>query len=619
MCGIAGFVGSGTRIDLERMVDSLRHRGPDDCGYWVLNDVALGMRRLAIIDVETGQQPITSPDGSQVIVFNGEIYNAPELRVELEAEGFRFQTDHSDTEVILPLYQKYGIEFSHKLRGMFSIALWDSAAEKLILLRDRVGIKPLYYAQVNGGFVFGSEVKALLAHPLVSRDPDFAALHHYLSLKNIPAPMSAFKQIRQLSPGQRLTFTHGRIELERWWKLDFGKTFAGSEQEAIDVVRTLLEDSVAMHMRSDVPFGAYLSGGVDSSSIVALMAQKTDKPIKTFTLVYDDRFEKKDKDQAYALDVSNRYKTDHHEFPVRFEDVPRRINEITCAFDEPYSGVISTFFLTELIAKHVKVCLSGDGADELFASYLAHRIAQPIALRNKSRTSSRILSSENETAYQEWMVGGRDLDAIINRGDYADQRMGLYISDDTENYKLYSEEMINLIDGASTAGLLREVDRQFIGSDATNRALHADFDTLLPDQVLAFVDRLSMAHSVEVRPPFLDHNLVEFAASLPGAMKIKNGRVKHVLKESVRGLLPDGILDRPKEGFLMPINHWLLENLKPYVMDTLSETRLSRHGLFKRNAIKQILDAHYTGKENYGNRVWNILNLQLWWDAYIER
>jgi asparagine synthase (glutamine-hydrolysing) len=618
MCGIAGLIGSGSRSDLERMTQSLRHRGPDDAGLWFSNNIGLGMRRLAIIDVETGQQPITSADGSRTVVFNGEIYNAPELRSELEAEGYRFKTDHSDTEVILPLFEKYGPSFAHKLRGMFAIAIWDSNSEQLILLRDRAGIKPLYFAEVTGGLVFGSEIKALLAHPGVSRDPDFTALHHYLSLKNIPAPRTAFRQIRQIRPGHMLTYSSEGTETKRWWKLDFSLSFDGNEHDAVREVRRLLEESVLFHMRSDVPFGAYLSGGVDSSSIVALMARQMDHPVKTFTLVYDDGFEHKDLDRLHAADVAKKYGTDHHEFTVRFKDVPDRIEEITLAFDEPFSGVISTFFLTELIAKHVKVCLSGDGADELFASYLAHRIAEPLALRAKQRNMNEVQFEEQENSLGEWADNTAHLDAILDRGDYASQRMAQYISDDDRNRSLYSDTMKSYIGDASTVGLIRGIDHEFRGHDATNRALHVDFESLLPDQVLPFVDRLSMAHSVEVRPPFLDHSLMELAASLPGGLKIKNGRVKHILKEAVRGLIPDDILDRPKEGFLMPVNHWVLNNLKSYVTDRLGADRLNRHGLFNTPAIGTLLDEHYSGTANHGNRVWNLLNLQLWWDAYIE-
>lgn len=618
MCGIAGFIGSGSNSDLKRMVAVLHHRGPDDSGFWLSDGVGLGMRRLSIIDVETGQQPVQSADGSVVVVFNGEIYNAPELRSELEADGYQFKTDHSDTEVIVPLYKKYGAAFADRLRGMFAIALWDSSNKSLLLLRDRVGIKPLYYALVPGGLVFGSEIKALLTHPHISRDPDFESLHHYLSLKNIPAPTTAFKQVRQLKPGHSLVWAGGQADVKRWWKLNFGRSFEGDESEAKDEIRRLLDESILYHMRSDVPFGAYLSGGVDSSSVVALMARQLDHPVKTFTLIYDDGFERKDQDRMFAQNVAEQYGTDHHEFHVQFADVPARMEEIVSAFDEPFSGVISTFYITELIADHIKVCLSGDGADELFGSYLAHRIAEPLALRSQNRQAGRSLTNQDMAQYGEWADRIDDLDTILSRGGYADQRMAQYISDDQTNRALYSEDMLALIGDASTASIIQAIDSEYTGNDATNRALHLDFESLLPDQVLPFVDRLSMAHSVEVRPPFLDHPLAEFAASLPGAIKIKNGRVKHILKEAIRGLIPEAILDRPKEGFLMPINHWVLNNLKDYIFAKLSPARLNHHKIFNTDKIGALLESYYSGKTNCGNQVWNLLNLQLWWDLYID-
>lgn len=619
MCGIAGFVGPKNETVLKRMVGLLEHRGPDDEGFWQSGTASLGMRRLSIIDVETGQQPVSNADGSVVAVFNGEIYNAPALRAELENEGAKFRSDHSDTEVIIPLYEKFGASFVDHLRGMFAIALWDERQETLLLYRDRTGIKPLYYAVLPSGLVFGSEIKALLAHPEVSREPNFPALHHYLSLKNTPAPETAFKHIHQIKAGHMLIRQAGQSTVKRWWKADFGQQFAGNERDAIAEVRRLLEESVLLHMQSDVPFGAYLSGGVDSSSVVALMAKQMEQPVKTFTLTYEDNFENKDRDKTFARDVAEQYGTEHHEFCVRFEDVPARIDEIVRAFDEPFSGVISTYYLTQLISEHVKVCLSGDGADELFGSYLSPRMARPLELRSLALRENRSLNSEEFDSLGEWRDRVDELDAVLTRGDYAEQRMTQYISNDALNRGLYSEFMLDALSGITTSDLIRVSDGEYTGSDATNRALHLDFETLLPDQVLQFVDKLSMAHSVEVRPPFLDHKVVEFAVSLPGSMKIKSGRVKHILKEAVRGLIPDDIIDRSKEGFLMPINHWILNNLKDYVYDMLGPSNLSRHGLLKAEAIETLLSEHYAGKVNNGNRIWNLLNLQLWWNAYIDR
>ncbi len=618
MCGIAGFVGSPNSTILKAMVTSLTHRGPDDAGYYEGGGVSLGMRRLAIIDVETGQQPAFSADGSIVVVFNGEIYNAPALRRELEQKGYTFRSDHSDTEVIAPLYQEHGVDFVHRLNGMFAIAIWDTKRKQLHLYRDQAGIKPLYFAKTSEGLVFGSEIKALLAHPAVSRAPDFVAIHHYFSFKNVPAPLSAFQQVKQLRAGEMLTLQDGKIEVKRWWRIAFRDAVKITEQEAVAEVRRLLEDSVALQMQSDVPFGAYLSGGVDSSSVVAIMARLTGRPIKTFTMVYDEGFANKDADRTHALSVSRMYNTEHHEFLARYNHVPESIEAVTRAFDEPFSGVISTFFITQLIAEHVKVCLSGDGADELFGSYIGPRSAGPLALRQKLRSGALTMTDEVRAGLGEFANKLDQLDRILDQGGEAAQRMTQYIATDAQKRALYSPFMLEKIGSATTEALITDVLSAAGTDDPVNRALFLDFETLLPDQVLPFVDRLSMAHSVEVRPPFLDHRLIELAATLPGSMKIRNGRVKSVLKDAVRGLLPDAILDRPKEGFIMPINAWVLENLRTTVEERLAPDRLSRHGLLDAAAIRRLLDAHYARTENNGNRIWNLFMFQVWWDLYQE-
>jgi asparagine synthase (glutamine-hydrolysing) len=368
-------------------------------------------------------------------------------------------------------------------------------------------------------------------------------------------------------------------------------------------------------MQSDVPFGAYLSGGVDSSSVVALMARLSDRPIKTFTMVYDQSFKGKDADRLHAQSVATQYKTDHHEFLVRYGDIPDAVEKVIRSFDEPFSGVISTFFITKLIAEHVKVCLSGDGADEVFGSYIGPRSAQALALRRRIRSGDLSMSPDVAAAMGEFSARTEYLDRILDRGDEAAQRAAQYIATDEENRKLYGPRMHDAA-AASTDDLVRAVLTAAPIEDPVNRALRLDFETLLPDQVLPFVDRLSMAHSVEVRPPFLDHRMIEFAAGLPGAMKIKNGRVKHILKEAVRGLIPDAILDRPKEGFLMPVNAWVLENLRGFVTDRLAPAKLAKHGVLQPAAVENLLAEHYGRRKDHGNRIWNLLMFQIWWDAY---
>jgi len=610
MCGIAGFTGPNDRAALERMTESLRHRGPDSAGFWEAPGISLGARRLAIVDVATGEQPLFNEDGTVAVVFNGEIYNHVELRQQLERAGHRFSTDHSDTEVIVHLYEDRGLDFLAELNGMFAIALWDARRRHLVLARDRLGIKPLYLARVPGGVAFGSEPKALLQHPAVSRAPDLAAIHHYLSLKNVPAPLSAFRDIGQLRAGELAVCSDGNIERQRWWRIEFRQGPDMDEQEAAGRIRGLLQDSVRLQMRSDVPFGAYLSGGVDSSSVVALLAELGAGRIKTFTLVYVDDFPNKESDRRFARMVAERYGTEHHEHRVTFGDLPEKLDQVVQAFDEPFSGVISTYFITQSIARHVKVALSGDGADEMFASYLAHRLASPLAAYASGRNDPAALAPfENDLPR---------LASLVARGDEAARRMGVYLLDDAQKHELYSGSMRAAVASLSTERIIRDTLAACTSVDPLNRALSLDLETLLPDQVLAFVDRLSMAHSVEVRPPFLDHRLVEFAASLPGSVKIKGGRVKHILKEAVADLLPAELLARPKEGFLMPVNDWLIGSLKGYVLATLAPERLARHGLFRPEAIRQLLDAHYAGGADYANRIWNLLMLQLWWGRYID-
>lgn len=617
MCGICGFVGPGGRERLEPMVQTLIHRGPDEDGLWAENGVALGMRRLSIIDVATGHQPMFNEDNSISVVFNGEIYNYLELRAELVAAGHKFRTDHSDTEVIVHLYEQYGDAFLERLNGMFAIALWDAPRRRLLLARDRAGIKPLYFAPLGSGIAFGSEPKALLVHPGISREPDPVAIHHYFTLKNIPAPHSAFKAIRQLRAGELLIHQDGKIETRRWWRINFRENEAIDERDAAAQIRSLLEDSVRLQMRSDVPVGAYLSGGVDSSSVVALMSGLGARNVKTFTLVYDDDLPNKNSDRAFARQVSSMYETEHHEQIVRFEDVPENLDAILGSFDEPFSGVISTYFLTGLIGKHVKVALSGDGADELFGSYLSHRMAQPLAAVLKDPA---LLDQPGPTGplagYEaEWPR----LRRLLARGDEAARRMGLFFADEADKRSLYTPAMLAAVGDNSTESDLRKLYGECDSADPINRALFVDFETLLPDQVLPFVDRLSMAHSVEVRPPFLDHRLIEYVATLPGRMKIKQGRVKSILKDAVADLLPPGLVDRPKEGFVMPINEWLLKSLQSYVLDALSPARLMRHGMLDPQAVAQLLTRYYSGETGLAARIWNLVSFQMWWDRYVMR
>lgn len=616
MCGICGFTGAADHDALRRMAQTVVHRGPDDAGYWDGPEVSLGMRRLAIVDIATGRQPVFNEDDDIAVVFNGEIYNHQELRAGLEARGHRFRTHHSDTETLVHLYEEHGDDFLHRLNGMFAIALWDGRQRRLLLARDRAGVKPLYFCRAGGRLLFASEIKSLLAHPDVARRPNHRALYHYFSLKNIPAPWSAFEGIEQLRPGERAIFADGALRRETWWSLKFAEDAAIDETAAADRIRELLEDSVRLRMRADVPFGAYLSGGVDSSSVVALMSRLGGRRVQTFALVYADDFAHKSADQASARQVARLYDTDHHECVLTAADVRETLDAVVAAFDEPFSGVTSTYFVTRLIARHVKVALSGDGADELFGSYLPHRLAQP--LHHFPRLAGRhgALSAAERDLLRPYEDQAGYLDGLLARGDEVARRASLALRTDQDKKTLLSAKMLSLCAGEDTGSLFRAAYEASGTADPLNRALACDFSTLLPDQVLAFVDRLSMAHSVEVRPPFLDYRLTEFAATLPGAMKIRHGRSKHVLKQAVRGLIPDEIIDRPKEGFVLPVDAWLRNELQPAARETLAPERLALHGLLRPEAVAQTMAEHFAGTANRGPQLWNLLMFQKWWERY---
>lgn len=618
MCGICGFTGEKDSSVLKNMTDSLVHRGPDEEGFYSNGQVNLGIRRLSIIDVETGHQPVRNEDGSVWAVFNGEIYNYPELRRELEVQRHRFYTDHSDTEVIVHLYEQHGIDFIHRLNGMFAIALWDSGQRILYLIRDRMGVKPLFYAVIGNALVFGSEIKAILAHPAYHRRMDHEAIWHYLTFKNVPAPLTAFEGISSLLPGEWLTFSGGRVKKDRWWKVRFAEDESLDETLATTAIISLLEDATRLRMRSDVPFGAYLSGGVDSSAVVALMTRFSDKPVKTFSLGYEDSLCNKEADLYYARKVSEAYGTEHYEYIMSHRELIDHIGDVIGAFDQPFSGTISTFFLSKLISKHVKVALSGDGADELFGSYLSHRVARPMhhfgRLRKKSDKNA--LTEEEKNLFAP--CDQKFLTDLYEKsgGEEALWRYHLCLFTDEEKGGLLSQHFRQAIGTANTRALLQRNCSDLSARDPLNRILEMEWNTQLPDQVLAFVDFLSMAHSVEIRSPFLDYRLVEFAATIPGSMKIRNGNVKDILKKAFEPLLPEGITQRPKEGFVLPVFDWMIDKLKGYSMEVLSNNRLKRHGYFNNEVVQELLRSYHAGNRAVASRVWNLMMFQIWWERY---
>lgn len=618
MCGICGFTGVEDQDVLRRMTDSIFHRGPDEEGLYSDGKINLGIRRLSIIDVDTGHQPIHNEDKSIWTVFNGEIFNFQELRKELERKEHRFYTDHSDTEVIVHLFEEYGKDFAHKINGMFAIALWDKRQKKLLLIRDRMGVKPIFYTMIGDDIIFGSEIKAILANPHYQREINYEALYHYFTFKNVPAPLTAFRGIFALSPGELLIFSDGKIRKERWWKIGFDEKEEYEETYVQKKILELLEDATKLRMISDVPFGAYLSGGVDSSSIVALMTRFAAKPVKTFSLGYEDELKNKEADLYYARKVSEEYRTEHYEYIMSYRELTEEIENVITAFDQPFSGTISTYFLSKLITKHVKVALSGDAADELFGSYLSHRVAQPIYhfSRLYDKVKSNELTDPERALFASCDIGFLEELFSKSKGDEVKWRYHLCLFLDEEKERLLTANFKAQLNGVTSFLFLKNIFENLTARDPLNRILEMEWNTQLPDQVLAFVDFLSMAHSVEIRSPFLDYRLVQFVATLPGVMKIRNGNVKDILKKTVESLLPEGIIKRPKEGFVLPIFNWMVEKLKDYSMDILSEERLQEHNLLNTDVVKNILQSYYSGNRNNAGKVWNLMMFQVWWDRY---
>ena len=620
MCGICGFTGETNRVILKRMTDSIFHRGPDEDGFYSDGKTNLGIRRLSIVDLATGQQPIHNEDKKIWVISNGEIYDHVVLRKRLEQKGHTFKTDHCDTEVIVHLYEEYGEDWPILVNGMFGVALWDNRKEKLLLYRDRIGKKPLYYAFKNGQIIFGSEIKAILKHPAISRELNYHALYHYFGLKNISAPDTVFNDIKQLLPGHVLVWKQGKIRTRSFWNPDFSHPLNDiSEEEAARHLFELLEDSVKIRMECDVPYGAYLSGGVDSSSVVAMMRRHQSKPVITFCLGYDDKpdgqFLGKAQDMAYARTMSERLGTEHYEYIIDAKQFADQMPKIISAFDEPFSGTVSTFFLSILINKHVKVALSGDGADELFGSYLAHRLAFPVEnylyLISCGKKDWHDLGQEDKESIHpfEGPEQFRFLKSIASR-DMAEWRGKLSVFSHPERSRLLTRDFLYAGGYPEINDTYKDVAKQLTAKDVLNKSLEIDQKELLPNQVLPFVDRLSMAHSIEVRVPYLDYRIIEFANRLPGNFKIKNGIVKYIHKKTMEKLVPSELIQRPKEGFVQPIYSWMHGSLKIWVEDHLDSLP---EDIFNLEYVKNLKKGFQAGNQTLNAKIWNLVCFGLWY------
>ena len=624
MCGIAGFA-DRPRTPVSRrdadfslvhgMCEVIRHRGPDDEGIHVEDGVALGMRRLSIIDLSTGHQPIHNEDESIWVVFNGEIYNYRELRRELEALGHRFYTS-SDTETIVHAYEAWGERCFERLRGMFGLALWDRVERTLLLARDRAGIKPVYYTERDGRLYFGSELKSLIAAGAAGSALDLEALDHYLSFLYTPRDRAIFAGVRKLPPGHCLRWREGRLDVRAYWQVAPVETFAGTLPEASSRLLDVLGDAVRSHMVSDVPLGAFLSGGVDSSAVVGLMAEASGRPVKTFSIGFD---EPQYDELVHARRVAEHFRTDHHEFVVRPDGLDI-LDPLIAHFDEPFadSSAIPTWYVSEMARRHVTVVLSGDGGDELFGGYdryLPHpRVEQfdRLPIPGRRRLASMVWPKLPHGAPGRAFLRHVALDAD---GRFIDS-VAFFTED--EKAALYSPGMRAALRGVSAQATLSRHFNRFAALSPRSRMMRFDFETYLPEDVLTKVDRMSMAHSIESRVPLLDNAVVDFAASLPAHFKIHGTRRKHVMKEALKRLLPADILDRRKQGFGVPLDVWFRGGLKSIFADVLGSARTRQRGYFEPRFVDRIVHEHVSGRRDHSLRLWQLLVFELWHRQYVD-
>ena len=623
MCGIAGMLAEpGRRADsrlLRAMTGILAHRGPDGDGHHEDGRVGLGHRRLSIIDLATGEQPMSNDDASVWITFNGEIYNYRELRRELEARGYRFRTA-SDTEVIIKAYEAFGPDCVGHLRGMFAFALWDARRRRLFLARDRAGIKPLVYAWNGRRLLFASELKALLQDPDLARELDSEALRDYLTFLYIPSPKTIFRGIRKLPPASYLLLDAdgGEPEIRRYWQLEFRPEAGRGEAEWIEGLRAQLADAVQSHLVSDVPIGAFLSGGVDSGSVVALMARAAQGPVRTFSIGFEDEaFD----EVGYARQVAQRYHTDHYEFVVK-PDALEALPRLAWQFDEPFadSSALPTYYVSKITREHVTVGLSGDGGDENFAGYT--RYARALALhRGLDRGPGRLVRPF-------LALGGR----LLPTGARGQGYLALLGADPVERYyQIMTGGRIGALRGLLGAdvrdsvmpGLGPDRFRAHAGAGAAHDYVAAlqriDIETYLPEDILTKVDRTSMLVSLEARVPLLDHVLMEYVATMPTALKLSDAGGKAIFKRAMADALPHDVLHRPKMGFGVPLARWFRAELGDHAREVLLDGRTRRRGLLDTDAVAGLLEEHRSGRRDRATLLWAVLCLEEWARVWLDR
>jgi len=623
MCGFAGKLATSSQssIDsglLEAMADSLAHRGPDADGFYFGSGVGLAHRRLSIVDVAAGHQPLANEDGSVWVVFNGEIYNFAELRIDLEARGHVFRT-HSDTEVIAHGYEEWGDACVEHFRGMFAFALWDVAARRLLLARDRVGIKPVYYARTaDGGLTFGSEIKAILQDPSVDTAWSAEALDAYLTFLYVPAPATIYREIHKLPAGHILVAEHGRIRVSQYWDLEFtGDGDVGAEERYLEELDALLTESVRMRLISEVPLGAFLSGGIDSSTVVAYMAKTSDAPVVTSSVGFADlEFNELDRAQQIADHLKCRL-----DRTVIEPDVESLLPRLAWHLDEPFgdSSAVPTYYVSAAARKQVTVALSGDGGDELWAGYPWHRVEWwESSVRERLGAAGCGLAGTIGQLLPLSVKGARSLRHLGLPQDQACARKHGYQQFDGWKDQLYSHDLAASTRDSDPFASFVATYRACQSSDPMDRVMYLDVKTYLVDDILTKVDKMSMAVSLEARVPLLDHKLLEFAARVPSGLKLRRGISKYLLRRALYQHVPREMFQAPKHGFTAPIADWLRGPLHGLARDLLFDGRLKNRGLFEPRAVARIWDEHQQKRVDHRHRLWSLIMLELWFRQFAD-
>lgn len=606
------------------MCRAIAHRGPDGEGIEILGSAGLGHRRLSVIDLAGGAQPMFNEDRSIAIVFNGEIYNFRELRAALAARGHRLATDHSDTEAIVHLYEEQGAECLAQLRGMFALAIWDASRRRLLLARDRVGKKPLYYAEAGGALWFASEMKALLVNPEIPRRVNERAIHDFLTHQYVPAPATIYRDIRKLPAAHALVWEEGRIRVWRYWTLEYEPKLDISPAEAAERADALIDEATRLRLESDVPLGVFLSGGIDSSIVVAMARRHSSGTLRTFSIGFEEQGYN---ELPYARQVAERCETRHEERIVR-ADAARALPRLAWHFDEPYADMsaVPTLILAEMTRRQVTVALNGDGGDESFAGYERYR-GLPV-FRWWSRVP-RLARAAMARPASHWLARRFPRSAFWGNVRYVNDltlagaawryAMTLTIFREEMKERMYTPDFARRVGPGSSLEWMLSEYRDARLREEIDRMLNCDVQTYLPGDLLPKVDRTTMAVGLEGRSPLLDHRVMEFAARLPGAVKFPGGRLKAVLKDVARPLLPAGLIERRKQGFSTPVGQWFRGELRDLAHDLLLSERSVRRGLFRRSFLENLMREHENGRQSHKHRIWALMCLEMWFRTFEDR